>query len=272
MQSSGMRKVRARGCFAATAGVVFAAGTGLVWSAGAQALPDAPSAVSSSITGGAAGDEGTGGQQAGGSSSGSQAGSGEGVQTKRILGIIPNFRSVSADQKLPPLTVKEKFVEASQDNFDYSSIFLPAALAGYADLEKSVPEFGSGGVAYGRYLWHAVVDQTVENYTVEFILPALTHEDPRYYTKAHGGFAKRAGYSLSRVVVTRTDNDTESFNYSEVVGAAVGAGLSNLYYPAPERTVGSTLSKFGTSVGVDAATFMFKEFWPDINKKLFRGK
>ena len=237
-------------------------------------MRQAPSqaALQATLPGGSIGSGGTGGQQAGGSSSGSQAGSGEGVQTKRILGIIPNFRSVSADQKLPPLTVKEKFVEASQDNFDYSSIFLPAALAGLADAEKSTPEFGHGGIAYGRYLWHAVADQTIENYSVEFILPALTHEDPRYYTKAHGGFAKRAGYSLSRVIVTRTDNDRESFNYSEVVGAGVGAGLSNLYYPAPERTFGKTISKFGTSVGVDAATFMFKEFWPDINKALFRGK
>ena len=233
---------------------------GLGWNAGAQELPDAPSAFSSS--------DGTGGQQAGQTPSGS----GEGVQTKRILGIIPNFRSVSADQKLAPLTVKQKFVEASQDNFDYSSIFLPAALAGLADAEKSTPEFGHGGIAYGRYLWHSVVDQTVENYSVEFIFPALTHEDPRYYTKAHGGFTKRAAYSLSRVVITRSDYDTETFNISEIAGAAVGAGLSNLYYPAPERTVGKTLSKFGTSVGVDAATFMFKEFWPDINKKLFRGK
>src|ERR1700691_1053896 len=30
-------------------------------------------------------------------------------QTKRILGVVPNFRSVDADTKLRPQTVKEKF-------------------------------------------------------------------------------------------------------------------------------------------------------------------
>ena len=39
-------------------------------------------------------------------------------QTKRILGIIPNFRAVSTDQHLPPQSVKEKFVTATEDSFD----------------------------------------------------------------------------------------------------------------------------------------------------------
>jgi hypothetical protein len=32
------------------------------------------------------------------------------------------------------------------------------------------------------------------------------------------------------------------------------------------------MSQWGLDVGIDAGTFWFKEFWPDINKKLFRGK
>jgi hypothetical protein len=237
-----------------------------------QQLPDAPSAAMiedrGSSSSSVAGEQTTGGS-GGGQTSQSQA---DGVQTKRILGIIPNFRSVSADAKLPPLTVKQKFVEATQDSFDYSAIFLPAAVAGYSDAEKSTPEFGHGGIAYARYLWHSAADQTIENYTVEFIGPALTREDPRYYTKGRGGFLKRTGYSLSRAVITRTDNDTETFNYSEVLGAGAAAGISNLYYPRQERTVGNTMDKFATNVGIDAATFMFKEFWPDINRALFHGK
>jgi hypothetical protein len=214
-------------------------------------------------------DAGTDGQASGAQNS---TEIGEGIQTKRILGIIPNFRSVSVDQKLPPMSVKEKFVEASQDSFDYSSIFLPALVAGYSDARRSVPEFGHGGIAYGRYLWHSATDQTIENYTVEFVGPVLTHEDPRYYTLGRGGFLKRTGYALSRVVVTRTDDDRETFNYSEVFGAGAAAGLSNLYYPSGERTAGKTMGNFATDVGIDAATFMFHEFWPDINKAWFHMK
>ncbi|HEY0263586.1 MAG TPA: hypothetical protein VGC07_03600 [Granulicella sp.] len=190
-------------------------------------------------------------------------------QTKRILGVIPNFRSVNADAKLPPQTVKEKFVTASEDTFDYSAFLLPAAIAGYSQLTNSTPEFGTGPVAYGRYYWHSFVDQTVENYAVEFLVPVIAHEDTRYYTLGHGGFWKRTEYSLSRVVVTRSDSGKRVFNAGEVVGAGMAAGLSNLYYPSPERTFGNTAGKWGQSVGIDAAVFVFKEFWPDINHKLF---
>lgn len=192
-------------------------------------------------------------------------------QTTRILGIIPNFRAVSADTKLPPQSVKDKFVTASQDSFDYSSVFLPAALAAYSQATNSTPEFHQGAAGYGRYFWHSFVDQTSENYFVEFIVPALTHEDTRYYTLGKGGFLKRTGYSLSRAVITRSDSGHSTFNASEVVGAGAAAGVSNLYYPSPERTFGNTASKWGINVGVDAATFAFKEFWPDINRKLFHG-
>jgi hypothetical protein len=192
-------------------------------------------------------------------------------QTKRILGLIPNFRAITTDERLPPQSVKEKFVTASEDSFDYSSIVIPAVLAGYSLSTNSTPEFGHGGVGYARYLWHATVDQTSENYMVEFFAPVATHEDTRYYTLARGGFIKRAAYSLSRTVITRSDSGKEVFNLSEVVGAGASAGLSSLYYPSRERSLGNTGTEWGLDVGVDALADLAKEFWPDINHWMFHG-
>ena len=193
------------------------------------------------------------------------------AQTHRILGILPNFRAVSADAKLPPQSVKDKFVTATEDSFDYSALFVPLALAGYHLGRDSDPEFGGGGLGYARYLWHSAVDQTSENYFVEFIVPAATHEDTRYYTLGHGGFLKRTGYALSRAVITRSDAGKEVFNASEVIGAGAAAGLSSLYYPTRERSFGNTADEWGINVGIDALSFEVKEFWPDINHYLFHG-
>jgi hypothetical protein len=193
-------------------------------------------------------------------------------QTKRILGIIPNFRAVSANTKLPPQSPKEKFLTATEDSFDYSSLFLPAVLAGYSQATNSTPEFHQGAAGYARYYWHSYVDQAIENYAVETIGPILTHQDNRYYTLGSGGFFKRSAYALSRAVITRTDAGNETFNSSEVIGAGAAAGISNLYYPSGERTLGNTVSKWAINVGVDAGTFVFKEFWPDINNALFHTK
>jgi hypothetical protein len=192
-------------------------------------------------------------------------------QSKRILGILPNFRAVDANQHLPPETIKEKFVDATKDSFDYSAIFVPVAVAAYDYERNSTPEFGSGGVGYARYLWHSAADQTIENYMVEFIVPVLTHEDTRFYSLEKGGFAKRAGYALSRVVITRTDLGQRTFNVGEVVGAGASAGISTLYYPSRERSLGNVGSQWGLSVAIDAAGFVVKEFSPEINHALLHG-
>jgi hypothetical protein len=206
------------------------------------------------------------------SSSGQSASDQQAKQTKRILGIIPNFRAVSSDTKLPPQSPKEKFLTATQDSFDYSSLFLPAVLAGYSQATNATPEFHQGAAGYARYYWHSYVDQAIENYMVEAIGPIITHQDNRYYTLGHGGFLKRTGYSLSRAVITRNDAGNDTFNSSEIIGAGAAAGISNLYYPSRERTFSNTASKWAINVGVDAGTFFFKEFWPDINNAFFHIK
>jgi hypothetical protein len=201
-----------------------------------------------------------------------QNGSLEGKQTKRILGIVPNFRSVSVDEKLPPESIKDKFTESSEDAFDYSDFIFVALLSGVAQAEGSYPEFHQGMVGYGRYYWHSLADQVDEDYQVEFIFPAALHQDSRYYTLGHGGFPKRIFYAFSRIAVTRTDRGNETFNTSEVVGAGAAAGISDLYYPSRERTWTKTGQRWVLNVGLDGATFMFKEFWPDLNNKFFHQK
>jgi hypothetical protein len=192
-------------------------------------------------------------------------------QTKRILGIIPNFRAVSNTTVLPAQSVGEKFMTATQDSFDYSAIFVPAALAGYNLGTNANPEFGHGAEGYGRYFWRAGVDQTSENYFVEFVYPVTFRQDNRYYTLGHGGFFKRTGYSLSRVLITRSDDAREVFNVSEVLGAGSSAALSTTYYPASQQNFASVGKQWGLGIGIDALSFTVKEFWPDINYRLFHG-
>jgi hypothetical protein len=196
----------------------------------------------------------------------------EGKQTSRILYIFPNFRSVSVNQKLPPQSVKDKLWQTTQDSFDYSSFIFVGGLAGINQAENTVPEFRQGAAGYGRYYWHTFVDQADENYWVEFILPTILHQDSRYYTRGNGGFVKRATYAVTRLVITRNDSGKETFNASEVIGAGAAAGLGNLYYPSPERTWTKTGQRWALNVGLDGATFLVREFWPDINARIFHQK
>jgi len=195
-----------------------------------------------------------------------------GKQSKRILGIIPNFRAVSANTQLPPLSFKGKLWLATQDTFDYSNVIFVGALAGIAMAGKSQPTFGQGAEGYGKYYWHTFVDGGVENYMTEAIVPEVTREDPRYYTLGQGGFFKRTGYAVSRLFITRTNSGKRTFNLSEVVGAGAAAGIGNAYYPAQDNQWVKTYQRWGTQVGLDGAFNVLKEFWPDVNQAIFHGK
>jgi hypothetical protein len=197
----------------------------------------------------------------------------QGQQTKRMFWLVPNFAAVSAHTQLPPLSTREKFVLAAQDSVvDYSSYTWAGILAEQAMLLNSDPELGHGAAGYGRYYWRAFTDGVSGTFFTEAIVPAITHEDPRYYTMGQGGFFRRTGYAISRAFVTKTDSGGTSFNFSEVVGNALEAGLSTAYYPPEERDLSQTALNFGTQMESAVLNHVFQEFWPDIRRKVFRRK
>jgi hypothetical protein len=193
-------------------------------------------------------------------------------QTKRVLGIIPNFSSVSADIKLPPQTPKEKLTLAAKNSFDYSSFFVASIQAGFAMDSNSYPEFHQGVKGYARYYWHTLADTADENFMVSGAAPILFHQDNRFYTLGHGSFRKRTFYAISRVLITRTDNGNPTFNFSEVIGSGAAAGLSTLYYPKQYQTWTKVGQKWLTSDLIDGFNFWWKEWWPTANKYVFHTK
>lgn len=189
-----------------------------------------------------------------------------------MMWVVPNFGAVSAGAQLPPLTTREKFKLAEDDSFDYSAFVWTGILAFQSWALNSDPELGQGVAGYGRYYWRGFADGVSGTYFTEAIVPALTHEDPRYYTMGRGGFLRRTEYALSRTFLTKTDSGGTSFNWSEVGGNGLEAGLSNAYYPPQEQGLNQTLRNWGTQMESAALNNVAKEFWPDIRHKILRQK
>ena len=178
-----------------------------------------------------------------------------GQQTKRMFWIIPHFAAVSADTQLPPLTSREKYALALQDSVDYSSFVWAGMLAGQSMALRSYPEFHNGMAGYSRYYWRASQDQaSLDLSSPKRLVPRdQARKDPRYYTLGHGGFFPPAKYALSRVVVTKTDSGGRGFNFSEIVGNGLEAGLSNLYYPPEERSLHNTAMNWVAQIVLPAS-------------------
>jgi hypothetical protein len=190
-----------------------------------------------------------------------------GQQTKRILGIMPNFQAVSANSHPPPMSDSEKFWLTTENTVDYSSFISVGMQAAFVQATDSYPEFHEGAAAYGRYYWHTFADAGVENYLVGGIFPVVTHEDPRYYTLDRGGFLRRTRYAVSRLWITRNDKGDQTFNVSEIVGSGVAAEISGRYYPRQERGAEKTFERWVSQFLNDGASNILQEFWPDIRQR-----
>ena len=193
----------------------------------------------------------------------------EGVSKDRLFYTLPNFLTLENVGQVPPLTTKEKFKVITKGSFDYVLIPWYGFLAGLSQAEDSEAGYGQGAAGYGKRFGSYFADGTIENYITGAILPTVLRQDPRYFQSGKGSFVHRTGYSVSRIVLTRGDNGRQQFNYSEILGSALAAGISTYtYHPHADRTLGNTVSVWGTQVGTDTLTLVVREFWPDIRRKL----
>ena len=185
-------------------------------------------------------------------------------QPKRILGLMPNYRAVSAGTIPPPPGPKQALKIATQNSFDYSSFIFVGLTSLIAESSNAHKSLGKGVGGYWGYYWRGYLDKTDGNYLVIFALPTILHEDERYFAKGEGPIFKRGVYAASSVLIARDYHERRTFNISEVLGRGLAQAVAISYYPSQDRTFGDVAQKYGYAVGRDALTATFREFWPDI--------
>ena len=195
-----------------------------------------------------------------------------GTSNDRLFWTLPNFLSVENAKNIPPLSTKEKFKVTFRSSFDPVEYAYVGFLAGISQAENSEPGYGQGFTGYRKRYGATFADNTIENFMVAAVLPSLFRQDPRYYQLGKGGFWHRAGYSISRIFVTRTDSGHNQFNVSEIAGSAIAAGIAVPYHPVGDRTVSNTISVWWTQVGWDTVAIVVREFWPDIRRKAHKHR
>jgi hypothetical protein len=188
------------------------------------------------------------------------------VESKRLLGIVPNYRSSPSLQNYQPLPPGDKFKIASEDAFDRGTVALAGIFGAEAQATNANRSFGQGAAGFGRYFGAAYGDLVIGDYMTEGVFPVLLHQDPRYFRKGQGSGWSRLGYASGQIFWTHTDSGGTEFNYSEIVGNSAAVAISNAYY-ADNRTARDAGDKLAVQIGVDMAANILKEFWPDLQRK-----
>jgi hypothetical protein len=188
-----------------------------------------------------------------------------------ILGVLPNYTTVAPGQLAAPLTTKLTFKIAAVESTDPSVLPLVGLMAGLAQLEDRERSWGSGPGGYGKRYVTSFADYGIGNLMTTAVMPTVFRQDPRYFALGKGSVLHRAGYALSRTLITRSRTGQRHFNESEIFGNILGAEIANVYHPAEDRSLSATMSRWETQVLWDSLTNELKEFWPDIRRRFHRA-
>jgi hypothetical protein len=185
-------------------------------------------------------------------------------QPKRILGFMPNFRSVSGGAKPPPPSWKYNFTVATHQATDYSTFIFLGLTSLTAEGMDAHPALGKGPAGFYAYAWRGFLDKTDGTYLSAWLLPSLLHEDTRYYALGAGhSIPVRALYVISRQGVARTYGGRQTPNLAGLGGKVLTQVVSRYYYPTSATSFDVLATKFGYSVMRDVGFSAIREFYPD---------
>jgi hypothetical protein len=192
---------------------------------------------------------------------------------ERVMNMPSTTVDAPAGTNICPLSAHQKLSVWVQRSYSPANLLAAGVDAAVWQATDNDPRgYGQGWDAYGARYGASLATTESTRFFQSFLLPSILKEDPRYFRKGSGGFGNRFVYSISRVLVTRTDAGRRSLNFSGVGGAFAAAGLSNTYLPDVDRDMGRTAVSFGLSLANTAGWNLLSEFWPDIWHKLHGKK
>lgn len=155
-------------------------------------------------------------------------------EKQRFLLFEPNFY-VTYVSNPAPLTAGQKMRLATRFTLDPFTFIYSGALAGIEQANNNYPGYGQEAAGYGKRYGAAVGDIASGSIIGAGVLPAILHQDPRYFYKGTGSIPSRIGYALATIVRTKGDNGQWQPNYSGILGDLASGAISNSYLAASDR-------------------------------------
>ena len=190
------------------------------------------------------------------------------LKNNRLFYVLANYSTVEKQDQFGTLSAKTKFKLSVKTMTDPITVSFLGAIALMGQANNSEPSYGQGLKGYSKRYATTYTDTAIGTLMTTSVFPTLLHQDPRYFQLGTGSTWHRVKYSVSRIFVTRADSGNLQFNYSEIVGNAVAAGISNTYHPEYQRTFRNTMTVWGTDILLNTICNVAKEFWPDFRRKI----
>ena len=181
--------------------------------------------------------------------------------------IYPYQRFLTTDIIIP-LTWQQKGYSALHnlaDPFNFATILGISAITIGTDSHSA---YGPGLKGFGKIAGVSLLQDATGQFFGVFAIPALVHQDPRYFRMPHATIPKRILYSISRTFVSRSDDGRSIPNYATLLTYPIGAEIDNLYVPGIHPDGASTAARILTGYGLDPANNLLTEFLPDVASRV----
>ena len=180
---------------------------------------------------------------------------------RRVLLLFPGYETVQ-DPNIPvaPLKTRQKFEMAYRKTVDPSFLIEGAMFAGFDQVANYGPQYGSGAGPFAQRFGYNEANLASTFLLTDAVLPAMFHQDPRYFRKGHGSFGSRVWWALRSEAVGYSNTGREMPNYSSILGFGMSTALSNAYSPDSSITFPKTMERYGVKEGVSFALNIMREF------------
>lgn len=149
-----------------------------------------------------------------------------------------------------------------------ASTFFDATLAQH---ENKWPGYGRGVEGFGKRYCALLADRSASHFFDGYLMPTRLHQDPHYRRLGSGPpIWRRTEYSISRVVLTKSEAGSETFNSSLLMGILLTKSVQNLYYPREQRGFDPTVRRTEESLINQFQSNLENEFLPDIESFVWR--
>lgn len=105
---------------------------------------------------------------------------------------------------------------------------------------------------------------------IEMGVSALHHEDPRYFRAPGSPFKKRLGHALASAVIVRDDHGQNTIALARIADVYGSWAIATTWCPPDQRNAAKILGNGTLGLGIKAGGNVFREFWPDVKRKVFK--
>jgi hypothetical protein len=174
-------------------------------------------------------------------------------------------REALANERQPAvparLSAHEKYGLAYRRIVSLQTPIKTAFVSGFELAAGTGPDLATNGwSAFAKRLGYNGLNLSSTIFFDTALVPALTHQDPRYPVLGHGPAKTRVAWAVKHEFVGFSDDGRPMPNYGNMVGLGLASITANAYSPEGSRGYGDTAESYLIKIAVGTGLNVVREF------------